>query len=348
MKRYRMAYRVALVTAAATFALIVLGGVVYNTGSSLACPDWPLCYGSALPAMFGKSALPGVIYEHSHRLLAATVGLCSILLCGLLWPRAEGGPRPAAPGLRRAALALPLLVLFQGVLGGLVVIYKLPTLVRAGHLAVSMIVLLTLIYLCRALKIATNDELPMTHENATGGADRRLYRTAFLMLAMTTGLVYLQLLLGALVRHTESSAAAGWGWAGALIGIDPLTGRYTMWPGDRAAQLNVMHRYAALAVAAVVTLYCTRCWGLLSGRLDRRGTRLVWLPVALVMLQLLVGVGMLTTWDLKIYPGLHISSIGASWVQVGMRTLHLAVGTLLLGSLGLLTASMRQRVKGEV
>ena len=58
-----------------TFALVTLGGVVHNTESSLACPDWPLCFGQVMPEMEG-----GVAIEHSHRLLATLVVLGVLLL----------------------------------------------------------------------------------------------------------------------------------------------------------------------------------------------------------------------------------------------------------------------------
>ena len=68
-------FRLALATVVATFALLLIGGTVNPTGSSLACPDWPLCHGEFLPAFEG-----GVQYEHSHRLAGAAVGLATILL----------------------------------------------------------------------------------------------------------------------------------------------------------------------------------------------------------------------------------------------------------------------------
>jgi hypothetical protein len=120
-----------------------------------------------------------------------------------------------------------------------------------------------------------------------------------------------------------------------MIGIDPLTGRYSLWPGDEAAQLNVFHRYMAFLIAVVVIFCAVRCWMLLSGQLDLKNRILVWLPVFLVLLQILVGVTMLAMWNLKIYPNLAITDHGANLVQVTMRTLHLAIGTLLLISLWL-------------
>ena len=61
----RVVHRFAVATAVATYLLILIGGLVHGTGSSLACPDWPTCYGSLMPKMEG-----GVLVEHSHRLAA--------------------------------------------------------------------------------------------------------------------------------------------------------------------------------------------------------------------------------------------------------------------------------------
>lgn len=318
-KRYRFAFWLALATAAATFCLIVLGGVVFNTGSSLACPDWPKCYDQWMPPMKG-----GILYEHSHRLLGAFVGLCSLLLCGALWRR-----EPGIPSLRWAGVLIPLMVIFQGVLGGIIVIYKLPMLVRAGHLAMSMVVLMTLIYIARASYVrARGLDVAALPLSASPGI-----RAAFPLLVVAASLVYIQMILGALVRHTNSSEAAGWGLAYSMIGVDPLTGNYSLWPGDEAAQLNVFHRYLALFVASVVMVCCGRVWSLVREHLDFRKSVLAWLPVALVLLQILIGVTMLATWNLKIYPTLSITDAEANLVQVIMRTLHLAVGTALLASL---------------
>ena len=64
----RVVHRFAVATAVATYLLILIGGLVHGTGSSLACPDWPTCYGTLMPKMEG-----GVLVEHSHRLAAGTV-----------------------------------------------------------------------------------------------------------------------------------------------------------------------------------------------------------------------------------------------------------------------------------
>src|SRR3989338_3199350 len=107
------------------FLLLLMGGLVHNTGSSLACPDWPLCYGSLLPEMTG-----GVEIEHSHRLMATAVGLVTVILALLIWKRRKGDRE-----LRQMAMAAVVLVVVQGLLGGITVLYQLPHLVSISHLA---------------------------------------------------------------------------------------------------------------------------------------------------------------------------------------------------------------------
>src|SRR4051794_41950912 len=88
--------RFAIVTAACTFVLLLMGGIVHNTRSSLACPDWPLCFGRVFPKMEG-----GVLVEHSHRLVAATVSMLAVGVMGGCWLRARR-PRGRGPGWRAA------------------------------------------------------------------------------------------------------------------------------------------------------------------------------------------------------------------------------------------------------
>src|SRR4051812_50073117 len=101
--------------AALTFALVVLGGIVHNTGSSLACPDWPLCNGTAFPHMAGA-----VLIEHGHRLTAFAVVMGTIGL--LVWLAVRGEDRGA---IKVACLALGL-VIAQALLGAITVKYRLP------------------------------------------------------------------------------------------------------------------------------------------------------------------------------------------------------------------------------
>src|SRR5882724_8553859 len=104
-----LVHRFAIATAVATFLLILIGGLVHGTGSSLACPDWPTCYGSLMPKMEG-----GVLVEHSHRLAAGTVVILTLALAILL----QRGQTPEARRLRPFGWLAVALVLAQALLGG--------------------------------------------------------------------------------------------------------------------------------------------------------------------------------------------------------------------------------------
>ncbi len=207
----------AVATSIATFVLLLVGGTVNPTGSSLACPDWPTCYGSFFPEMTG-----GVLFEHSHRIAATIVGLLSIGIAALAW-------KTSARWLAVAALAL---VVFQGVLGGVTVILRLPTVVSTSHLAIAMLFFSLTIFLAFRVR-----------PGATEGTEslakvRRLAAIAF-------ALVYAQIVLGGLVRHTLSGRAC----------LDlPLCGG-EWWPAHGPAALHMLHRYVAVAVLVAVVAH---------------------------------------------------------------------------------------------
>ena len=103
--------RLAVLTTAATFVLITVGGLVRATDSGLGCPDWPRCFGRLTP----PPELHAWI-EHSHRLVAAAV----ILLVSALAVAAWRGRQPAA--VRWAAVGAVVMVLSQAALGAIVVL----------------------------------------------------------------------------------------------------------------------------------------------------------------------------------------------------------------------------------
>src|SRR5216683_7759723 len=77
-------YRFAVFVVLWTILLLVAGALVTSNDAALSVPDWPLSYGTVTPPMVG-----GIIYEHSHRVIAATVGLLTILLAAWLWLKDE-------------------------------------------------------------------------------------------------------------------------------------------------------------------------------------------------------------------------------------------------------------------
>ena len=127
--RFRLGQLAAHVVVA-LIALVVIGGATRVMEAGLACPDWPLCYGSFLP---GRQMNLQVFLEWFHRLDAFFVGIVLItqFALSLLWSKTLPKWLPWTYGF------LTLLVAFQGFLGALTVLQLLPSLIVMAHLAVA-------------------------------------------------------------------------------------------------------------------------------------------------------------------------------------------------------------------
>lgn len=169
----------------ATYLLIIAGGLVTSTGSGLSVPDWPLSYGSFFPPMIG-----GIRFEHSHRLIAGSVGLLTLgLMAAIL--RAE-----KRAWLKRLGMLTFGAVILQALLGGITVIYLLPTFVSVFHACLGQT------FFCLIVSIALfTSPLWTKTEPADFPGSSWIHR----ILATTTVLIYLQLILGAVVRHTAGN-----------------------------------------------------------------------------------------------------------------------------------------------
>jgi cytochrome c oxidase assembly protein subunit 15 len=284
-------HRFAVLTAAITFCLIFVGGLVTSTGSGLAVPDWPLSFGQVFPPMVG-----GVLYEHGHRMVAAFVGMLTVTLVVLL---CRWEPRAWVRWFARGAL---LVVILQGLLGGLTVLLRLPTVVSVTHacLAQTFFCLTVVLALCTA---------PGWYTDTALAADTTQPPLRWLATGMT-GAVFLQLFLGALMRHQG---------AGLAIPDFPLAfGR--LWPPlESPAVVNhFLHRLGALLV--------TLCIGWTVGRIlwqyraEKRLRRLALLLVGCLILQLVLGA--LTIWTRR---------------AVVPMTAHVAVGAAVLATSLVLT-----------
>jgi len=221
-------HRLAKLAAAATFLLLVIGGTVNPTGSSLACPEPTLvCHGQLFPPMVG-----GVLYEHGHRLVAMSVGLLQIALTLALWVRRRE--------LRRLGWVLLGLVIAQGALGAITVKYKLPWFVSTGHLLLGMSYFATLIYTAFRTRPAPSvvelDRHARLREEL-GGARR--------WIAVACGAVFVQLLIGALVRHL--------GAAMVCLGMPSCTRSGDWWPEAGVQDLHMIHRGFGVVVAILTT-----------------------------------------------------------------------------------------------
>ncbi|MDA0328216.1 MAG: COX15/CtaA family protein [Gemmatimonadetes bacterium] len=176
------------VTVVWTLFLLYVGSVVHATESSLACPDWPTCFGTMVPEMTG-----GVFWEHLHRLIAG--GLVLMFMLATWLARKETQHRP---WILRACVAGLVLLVVQSVFGGLTVIYQLPDMVSTTHLSLAFV------FLALATVLAAATAQPAASGEDFGpGVGRRLS----ILAAIGAGVVFLQSALGALVRHTEAGMA---------------------------------------------------------------------------------------------------------------------------------------------
>jgi len=161
----------------ATLILMAIGSATRVMNAGLACPDWPLCYGELVPT---KQMNLQVFLEWFHRLDAALIGLSAIALTGLCWWYRRVLPL-WLPGAATFAL---LLIVFQGVLGGLTVTELLRFDIVTAHLATALLFFTTLLVIGTFLS-------PYKGTGAVG-------KLPWVGLTAAV-LVYLQSLLGALV-----------------------------------------------------------------------------------------------------------------------------------------------------
>ncbi len=228
-------YRAFYITTVWTLGLLFLGSVVHATESSLACPDWPTCYGTMLPVMTG-----GVFWEHLHRLVAGGLVLIFTAATYMAWR-----PEARRPVIRRWALAGIGLLLVQSLFGGLTVLMRLPDAVSTTHLALAFLFLA----LTTGLAVATSPRWSA----GSGGGGRLLHlRTLAVFGAVLT---FLQSVLGAAVRHMDAGLVCP--DVPLCLGqwIPPLqTATVAVHFGHRVTGLLLLITLLALTVRAVRTL----------------------------------------------------------------------------------------------
>src|SRR5712691_9164704 len=212
---------------AASFLVVVWGGVVRVTGSGLGCPDWPLCHGQFLPSLD-----PATRIEWTHRFLAILSGLtvAAMVLWTFVSYRADRRVLWLAIG---AAVLYPL----QAVLGGITVVLELSPEWVTLHLANAELLLATLTVLAVVVR------WPAARPERFGG-------WTWLALAAAIG-TFVLMLTGAYVRGANAtSACLGWPFCGGAMGI-PMFG---------APAVAMAHRYVAGAVGVIVLVACVEAW----------------------------------------------------------------------------------------
>jgi len=175
-------HKYAVFTAICTFLLLVAGALVTSNDAGLSVPTWPLAWGSVTPPMVG-----GIVYEWSHRVIAASVGFLTIILAAWLWIAEK---RPWMRWLGLAALGG---VIAQGMLGGLTVRMFQPPAVSAAHATLAQLFFSTVV----SIALFTS---AWWQSSISELDDSRSPRIRALTI-WTIAAVFLQLILGAAFRH---------------------------------------------------------------------------------------------------------------------------------------------------
>jgi heme a synthase len=286
-------HRFTVFVAACTVLLIAAGGMVTSTGSGLAVPDWPNTYGQFMFSFPLEKMVGGILYEHGHRLIASTVGFLTIVLAIWTW---RVDPRP---WVRKLAIAGLGAVILQGLLGGLTVIFLLPAAVSTGHAGLAQLFFCITVSLALFTSRSWRAAPPAVD-------DPRLRRLAL----TTTVLIYVQILVGATMRHIG---------AGLAIPDFPLVFGGLLPPVWTAGvAVHFTHRVGALLVVTMVYLTAIRIWRVHVDRME--------LSLPALLLVLLVG-GQATLGAYVVLSGLHPL----------VNTAHVVNGALVLATSLILT-----------
>jgi cytochrome c oxidase assembly protein subunit 15 len=227
----------------------------------------------------------GIRYEHGHRMVATIVGILTVVLA--IW-LSRSDRRRWVRSLGFLALCA---VVLQGILGGLTVLFLLPTLVSVAHACLAQ----TFFCLVVAIAVVTSPRW----DAAPAGRSQAVTQLA----ALTASAVFLQLLVGAVMRHTK---------AGLAIPDFPLSlGRLVPPLDSFPVAIAFAHRAWALVVAGLV--FATAAAAFRSRRPGLRRTALALGAIVLVQISL----GALTVLSRK---------------AVAITTIHVATGALLLGT----------------
>lgn len=243
----RWRHRFTILTAFSTLLLMGWGAFVTSIEAGLAVPDWPSSYDSYDPfnPWPGWWRITPLLAEHGHRLLGMLAGLLTTILAVWTWFT------ESRRWLRWLALGALALVSFQGLLGGLRVVW-LSLDLAVVHAATAQLFLGLIV----ALAAFTSKWWLALDAARAGPRDHRLRRLSLAVL----GAVWLQIILGALLRHPGT-------------GIHP-------W-------LVGFHIGGAVLVAAVVAAFLLRVWnGFRESRVLYRGA---WVLAGLVDVQLILG-----------------------------------------------------------
>jgi heme a synthase len=309
-KREIWLHRVALLTAVVTFPLIFLGGLVTSHGAGMSVPDWPNTWGYNMFLFPPSKWVGGILFEHTHRLMASFVGLMTIVtMVVAFW----------AKKLRWTAVGLFAACLFQGVLGGLRVVLSARDLAIVHGCAAQLFFCFAATFCVLSSKFWSERTVLAAEDRAGLGA---VYRASILAVIVVFG----QLVIGAIMRHS-----------GAGLAIPDFPTSYGRWIPPTALNADfrqqAIHQYGADLGISQVSLF--QIWIHFAHRLGAVAVTLVVVWLAAVVLRKMGGCRalMMPAVVLLLLVGVQLT-LGILTVLMrkpaDIASAHVAVGSLVL------------------
>ncbi|HEY8750813.1 MAG TPA: COX15/CtaA family protein [Tepidisphaeraceae bacterium] len=311
---------VAVLTALATFPLIFMGGLVTSHQAGMSVPDWPNSYGYNMFLFPPRLWIGGILYEHTHRLMATVVGLLSIALVIASFQSRWAGRRE-----RWLAASVLGVVILQGVLGGLrVVLVKLDLAIVHACLAQA--------FFCLASFAAIETSRWWQTRPAAPPAEQTRARSLVILGVVSVFAIYAQLVVGAMMRHFQAGLAIPdlpLAYGKILPPMNPAQLDAVNWARVRDLNLEPVtlgqiwlhfgHRIGAVLVTALVLALATTV--LRRYATEPKLRRPAILLIGLILVQ--VSLGVLTVLMRK---------------PADVASAHVAVGALVLATAFVLTA----------
>lgn len=248
----------------------------------MAFPDWPLSNGSLNPE--GWLEDQAMMAEHSHRLLGAKIGLLTLTLAVWIWIR------DSRRWMRYLAVGSLIAVVLQGLLGGFRVLFN--------SLQFAMIHgCLAQIFLCMLVSIAAGQSIwwyrNMTKRDTDLAASKQVKRLGLIV----CGLIFAQLIAGAIMRHSG---------AGLAIPTFPLTPEGGLLPETWNFRISIhfAHRCMALVISVVYIYWAAKIVS--NKQLDGRIKALGWIGVLLLFAQITLGAMVIWTFRSPIPTTVHV------------------------------------------
>jgi cytochrome c oxidase assembly protein subunit 15 len=299
VSRYNSAlHRFTIFFSVCVFFLIVAGALVTSNNAGLAVPDWPTSFGSLykIPPMVG-----GIKYEHGHRMLAEFVGFLTIVFA--VWTQMKD----SRPWMKKLGWFALVLVIVQGIFGGLTVKHLLPWYVSTTHglVAQTFFALSMLLVIFNRRRWAEHEVTPIPQRKSFD-----LRQLSWVAVAV----IYMQLFFGAAFRHS-----ADW----KIKNGDPFVFPFQL------------HVYGAILATVILFYVCIRAISAYNQIKPVRGMGIAIL--ALLLIQLSLGI---TSYFVRVLHGHEVSSPTVAMVAVTVA--HVVVGALLLAHCFMLAIQARR------